>query len=49
MKKGKLNIDIYPFRFGPYFVSPIVAGLENGVPVLSTYDSIGCKSDLDNF
>jgi len=38
------------YRFGPFFVTPIVAGLEeNGEPVVSTYDSIGCTSDNDNF
>lgn len=46
MRKGY----IYKYnRFGPYFVTPIVAGLEKGVPILATYDSIGCTSDLDNF
>lgn len=41
--------SLYEKRFGPFFVSPIVAGLQDGEPVLATYDSIGCKSDLDNF
>lgn len=41
--------SLYEKRFGPYFVSPIVAGLQDGTPILATYDSIGCKSDLDNF
>ncbi|CAD8062864.1 unnamed protein product [Paramecium sonneborni] len=40
---------LYERRFGPFFVTPIVAGLENGKPILATYDSIGCKSDLDDF
>lgn len=32
-------------RWGPYFVSPIVAGLEDGkTPIVATYDSIGCTS-----
>ena len=35
--------------FGPYFVSPIVAGLENGKAVIATYDSIGCKTTSENF
>ena len=39
---------------GPYFVSPVVAGLdkigENEYkPVVATYDSIGCMDDGDNF
>lgn len=36
-------------RFSPYFVAPIVAGLEDGKPILATYDSIGCLSNLDDF
>jgi len=31
-------------RFGPFFVTPIVAGLENGKVILASYDSIGCIS-----
>ena len=41
--------SLYEKRFGPYFVAPIVAGLQDGVPVIATYDSIGCISDLDDF
>mmetsp|Transcript_35082 Transcript_35082/g.31609 ORF Transcript_35082/g.31609 Transcript_35082/m.31609 type:complete len:204 (+) Transcript_35082:43-654(+) len=41
--------SLYEKRFGPYFVTPIVAGLQNGTPVLATYDSIGCISDSDPF
>ena len=47
MKEG--NYYSKKIRFSPFFVSPIVAGLEEGKPVLATYDSIGCTSDLDNF
>ncbi len=41
-------------RFGPYFVSPVVAGLEKTgdnewTPVVSTYDSIGCPDAGGNF
>lgn len=36
-------------RFGPYFVSPIVVGLEDGKPIIATYDSIGCKTISENF
>jgi 20S proteasome alpha/beta subunit len=45
----KGSVITLDFRFGPFFVTPIVAGLENGKPILATYDSIGCKSDLDDF
>eukprot|EP01016_Furgasonia_blochmanni_P009999 TRINITY_DN1419_c0_g1_i4.p2 TRINITY_DN1419_c0_g1~~TRINITY_DN1419_c0_g1_i4.p2 ORF type:complete len:130 (+),score=26.05 TRINITY_DN1419_c0_g1_i4:146-535(+) len=40
---------LYEKRWSPYFVSPIVAGLENGKPILATYDSIGCLSNIDPF
>lgn len=30
-------------------MSPIVVGLEDGKPVIATYDSIGCKTDSENF
>ncbi|KRX07441.1 hypothetical protein PPERSA_03274 [Pseudocohnilembus persalinus] len=40
---------LYEKRFGPYFVSPIVVGMENGEPLVATYDSIGCTSDLEPF
>jgi len=41
--------SLYEKRFGPYFVAPIVIGLEAGKPVLATYDSIGCMSSTDPF
>ena len=49
MKKGKFrfkNSQFY-FRFGPFFVSPVVAGFDKiseteYKPVVVTYDSIGC-------
>lgn len=41
---------LYSKRFGPYFIEPLVAGLdENNEPYLSTCDSIGCMCDKDNF
>jgi 20S proteasome alpha/beta subunit len=39
-KEGIFN-DLY--RFGNYFVQPIVAGMENGTPILCSYDSIGAQ------
>lgn len=45
-----ISAVLYEHRFGPYFVSPIVAGLEDGVtPMISTYDSIGTTSDNEPF
>jgi len=40
----------YQRRFSPYFIEPLVAGLdENNEPYLSTSDSIGCMCDADGF
>ena len=41
-------------RFGPFMVSPIVAGLNKNAdgshtPVIATYDSIGCLDDSGGF
>lgn len=40
---------LYEHRFGPYFVSTIVIGLDDGQPVLFNYDSIGQPSDTEDF
>ena len=42
------------YRFGPYFVSPVVCGLDKvsdteWTPVVATYDSIGCKDERGPF
>ena len=37
--------NLFQRRFGNYFVSPIVAGIDNGKPYLASYDSIGAKAD----
>ena len=40
----------YKRRFSPYFIEPLVAGLDdNNEPYLSTADSIGCMCDADGF
>lgn len=44
-----VSTSLYEKRFGPYFVSPIVVGLDDGVPILATYDSIGCSSESEDF
>ena len=36
---------LYEHRFGPYYVSPVVAGLQDGEPVICGYDSIGCITE----
>ena len=40
--------SLYEKRFGPFFVTPIVVGLEDGKAILASYDSIGCIS-VDTF
>merc|ERR1711916_4831 len=41
---------LYEKRFGPYFVSPVVAGLEaDNKPFICEFDSIGCLSVGDDF
>ena len=43
--------NIISFRFGPYFVEPIVAGFErdNGNPYVSSCDLIGCTMTPGDF
>ena len=41
-------------RMGPYFVSPVIAGLDKiseteYKPVVATYDSIGCLDEGGDF
>ncbi|EET00912.1 20S proteasome core particle subunit beta 3 [Giardia duodenalis] len=41
---------LYKHRFGPYFISPIIAGFEaDGKPYLGAMDTIGCLDDCTNF
>lgn len=41
---------LYSRRFGPWFISPIVAGLDDkNRPFISSYDLIGAPSDSDDF
>uniref|UniRef100_A0A7S1D6L2 Proteasome subunit beta n=1 Tax=Cyclophora tenuis TaxID=216820 RepID=A0A7S1D6L2_CYCTE len=45
-----LSTILYEKRFGPYFVEPVVAGLDdNGKPFLSTSDLIGATAGSDEF
>lgn len=48
MFANMVSTALYEKRFGPYFVTPIVIGLEDNKPVICTYDSIGAI-DKDNF
>lgn len=41
---------LYEKRFGPYYVDPVIAGLEeDGTPVLGTMDSIGARELAKDF
>jgi 20S proteasome subunit beta 3 len=41
---------MYEHRWGPYFVEPLIAGLEkDGTPFLASTDSIGCLSTPEKF
>ena len=43
-----VSTALYEKRWSPFFVVPIVAGLENGKPIICSYDSIGAM-DVDKF
>ena len=46
-----VSSSLYERRFGPYFVSPVVAGLEpkTGQPFICGFDSIGCIDFAKDF
>ncbi len=45
-----LSATLYERRFGPYFVSPVVAGLDDdGTPYLCGMDSIGAIETAKDF
>ena len=44
-----VGTTLYEHRFGPFFVSPIVVGLEGDVPHICTYDYTGCQTDTEDF
>ena len=44
-----VGTTLYEHRFGPFFVAPIVVGIEKGESFLCTYDSIGCQTDTEEF
>lgn len=40
----KTNYTVLPFRFGPYFCQPVIAGLgDDDKPFICTMDAIGAK------
>jgi 20S proteasome subunit beta 3 len=47
-----VSSTLYEHRFGPFFVNPIVVGLDhtdNYKPYIATYDSIGCLTESGEF
>jgi len=44
-----VGTTLYEHRFGPFFVSPIVIGLQDNKPILYNYDSIGTQTDTEVF
>lgn len=42
---------LYEKRFGPYFIEPIIAGLDEktGKPFITGMDLLGCQTDADDF
>ncbi|KAM4059433.1 proteasome subunit [Hirsutella rhossiliensis] len=46
-----VSSSLYERRFGPYFVSPVVAGLDpkSGKPFICGFDSIGCIDFAKDF
>lgn len=46
-----ISTSLYEKRFGPWFVSPVVAGLDgkNGEPFICGFDSIGCIDYAKDF
>lgn len=46
-----VSSSLYERRFGPWFVSPVVAGLEpkSGLPFICGFDSIGCIDFAKDF
>lgn len=44
-----VGTTLYEHRWGPFFLMPVVIGLENGKPLLVNYDSIGTYSGNEDF
>ncbi len=46
-----VSSSLYERRFGPYFISPVVAGLDpkSGAPFICGFDSIGCIDFAQDF
>lgn len=44
-----VGTTLYEHRFGPFFVTPIVIGLQDGQPIIYNYDAIGTQTDTEKF
>ncbi|OTF71084.1 hypothetical protein BLA29_013547, partial [Euroglyphus maynei] len=42
---------LYERRFGPYFVEPVIAGIDmkTGQPYIANFDILGCKEEPEDF
>ena len=57
MRKGSdcsfVNVEVFDccYRFGPYFVEPVIAGLDpkTNEPFIAAMDLIGCPMVTDDF
>jgi 20S proteasome subunit beta 3 len=44
-----VGTTLYEHRMSPYYLMPVVIGLDNGKPLLVNYDSIGTYSGNEDF
>ena len=44
-----VGTTLYEHRFGPFFIFPVVVGLQDGKPVICGYDYIGTQADTEGF
>ena len=44
-----VGTTLYEHRWGPYLITPLVVGLEDGKPIIYDYDYIGTQSHSENF
>ena len=44
-----VSTSLYEHRFGPFFVTPIVVGLDDGEPIIYHYDSIGSAANTTGY
>ena len=40
---------LYDHRFSPFYINPVIAGLEKGEPIIASSDYIGCMTVNEDF